>query len=68
MIYPKLYSETDNGRWIDVIDPKNPENELKQCIYDAIKRINFLEDFKIVFDFKIGTFTPKVRFERINER
>jgi len=65
MIYKKNYTEADHGRWIEIIDPKNPENELRQCISDAIKNTNFLEDFKIVFDFKDMTSTPRVRFEKI---
>jgi len=66
MIYPRLYTETDHGRWIDIISPVDSDNEIKHCIQNAIKRTNFLEDFKIVFRNKDGTFTPQVRYEKIS--
>ncbi len=66
MIYPRLYTEADHGRWIDIIDPCHPDTEVKYCISDALKIINLLEDFKIVFRNKDGTFTKQVRYERIN--
>ena len=67
MIYSKIYTEKDHGRWIDIINPANPKNELQHCIADAIKGTKFMEDFKIVFELYGMAFTPRVRYERISD-
>ncbi len=67
MIYTKDWTEADHGRWIDIINPMNVEKEVTHCISDALKRIKFLEDFKIVFRYNPnGTAGTQVRFERIS--
>jgi len=66
MIYPRVYSEKENGRWIDIINPLHPDTEVKHCIWEALQRIDILEDFRIVFRYYGMTFTPQVRFEKIN--
>jgi hypothetical protein len=68
MIYPRLYTEADHGRWVDIINPTDPSNEIRLCLSDAVKRTNFLEDFKIVFRSSGATFIPQVRYERISGR
>lgn len=69
MIYPNRWNEVDHGRWIDIINPIHVEREIAHCISEALKRIEFLEDFKIVFRYSPnGTAGTQVRFERIHER